>query len=114
MPTSEQIKKQLFELGILTLITVLVWTGYGVYTALTEPSQSQVTKEELRTVPTNLDLKQLESLKNKVVIDDNTLTNFSSGRKPVIEEGTPSALLTPPLTEVSESTSSAAPSSFNQ
>lgn len=101
MPSSEQLKKQLLELGIITLITVIVWIAYGVYTALMQPSQTQVSKAELKPIPKNLNLEQLGLLKERTVIDDETLEIFMSENQslfPVINEApaSPSSFLIPP------------------
>ena len=108
MPTIEQLKKQLLELGILTLITVVVWTIYGVYSALNQPSQSQVSNEELKKVDTNLDLELLDRLKNRLTIDDETLSVYLESRYGRGWVASPSALpsfLAPQLSspEASES-----------
>lgn len=76
MPSVEQLKRQLLEMGILTLVTVLIWIGYGVYSALTNPSQSQVTKEELLPLPKNISLQQIEKVNERMVIEEPALRDW--------------------------------------
>ena len=112
MPTVDQLKKQFLELGILTFITVFVWIGYSVYVALTQPSQTQVSKQELEPVPITIDLQLLEGLSERKGVSDTLLIDFSSGLR--LEEASPSAsafLITEipaeVVTDVDSSTSSA-------
>lgn len=115
MPTVERLKHQLMELGIITLITVIVWIGYGVYSALTDPANVQVSEEELRPMPKNLNLQQLEKLKDRLSLSEEQLKSFSPSEAnveipPTIEE-IPTVAPTPipasPAAVVSESTTSA-------
>jgi hypothetical protein len=78
MPTAEQLKRQLLELSILTLITIVVWIGYGIYSALTQPSEAMVSQRELSDVPTDLDLLQLNSLQERLVITDEMMSVLES------------------------------------
>lgn len=117
MPTSEQLKKQLLELGILTLVTVIIWTIYGVYNAITEPSQSSVSKEELQAVPTKLDLELLGRLKNRLIIDEDSVSRHIESRySGNIEESptTPNStdVLENLVNEATESASASASSTF--
>src|SRR4030042_4979952 len=93
MPTIEQLKKQFLELGILTLLTVIVWIGYSIYIALTQPSQTQVSKKELEPVPTNLDIELLESLSQREGVSDEVLAEYSLNLG--LMEASPSALSFP-------------------
>src|SRR4030042_3053231 len=89
MPTIEQLKKQFLELGILTLLTVIVWIGYSIYIALTQPSQTQVTKKELEPVPTTLNIELLESLSQREGVSDKDLEEYSLNLG--LREASPSA-----------------------
>lgn len=76
MPSADQLKKQLLELGILTLATVVIWIAYSVYNVLTQPAQTQVSKEELQPLPKNIDLGQLDQLKQRLIIEEEELNNL--------------------------------------
>jgi hypothetical protein len=78
MPSAEQLKKQFLELGILTFVTVVIWIGYSVYVALTQPSQTQVSKKELEKVPLDLNIKLLDSLEKRKGINDKDLSRFAA------------------------------------
>lgn len=97
MPTTEQLKRQLLELSILTLVTIVIWTGYGIYSALTNPSESIVNEEELRDVPTGLNLGQFDNLRERLEITEDMFSSLEARiGVPVSEEtisaATPSSL----------------------
>ena len=110
MPSVDRLKRQLLELGIITLVTVIVWIGYGVYSALTQPADVQVNKEELRSIPTNFKLEQLERLQERRFLSEEELESFSlslatleSGQatptpEPSPEPASPSSAATPSAT----------------
>ena len=81
MPSSERLRRQLFELSLVTLITVIIWIGYGVYSALTNPVNTSVSTAELRPLPPLLSKEQFEPLRSSLRLDENQLSNFpiSSG-----------------------------------
>lgn len=101
MLTEKQLKKQLLELSVFTLITVIVWISYEVYSALTKPSEAIVTKEELAKVPIDINMKELDKLRSRNVITEEMLvtlpanfTSFEVITEPAAPElvSTPSAL----------------------
>jgi hypothetical protein len=77
MPQRERLQRQLLELSIITLITVVIWIGYEVYNTLTSPVDTNVSARELRVIPPPLKSEQFESLRDRLVIDEETLNNFS-------------------------------------
>ena len=107
MPSSERLKRQLFELSLVTLITVIIWIGYGVYSTLTKPVNTSVSATELRPLPPLLTKDQFEPLRSTLRLDEDQLSHFpiSSGLSAV----TPAAGQTSatPSAEVSSSPSAA-------
>jgi len=107
MPSSERLKRQLFELSLVTLITVIIWVGYGVYSALTKPVNTSVSTAELRPLPLLLTKDQFEPLRSSLRLDEDQLSTFpiSSGLSAV----TPSTSQTSatPSAEVASSPSAA-------
>lgn len=91
MPSKEILLRQLLQISIATLITVVIWVGYGVYSALTKPSEVNVTKEELLALPGEISDKGLIGLRERMVLDESDLSNFeiSIRNRVVIEEPTP-------------------------
>src|SRR3990170_1137613 len=77
MPSSERLKRQLLEFAILTLVTVVVWIAYGVYSVLTQPVRTNVSAEELRPLPPVLMKDQLGGFSDRIVIGDDVLEQFS-------------------------------------
>lgn len=77
MPSSERLKRQLLELSIVTLITVIIWIAYGVYAALTKPADTTVTAEELRELPPLLTAQQFDPLRDRLVISEEELERFT-------------------------------------
>lgn len=96
MKPAERVKRQLLELGILTLITVIVWIGYGVYGALTEPAQVSVTTEELRPLSIDINVDTLELLRGRLTVTEDGLQQFSIR-----------TVVSSPIEEIPEATSSA-------
>lgn len=96
MKPAERVKRQLLELGILTLITVVVWIGYGIYSALTEPAEVSVTAEELRPLSTDINHSTLELLKNRLVVSEDDLRQLPTR-----------VVVSFPEEEISEATTSA-------
>jgi hypothetical protein len=96
MKPAERVKRQLLELGILTLITVIVWIAYGVYSALTEPAEVSVTDEELRALSTDIDFDTLDLLKSSLAVTEDDFRQLSA--RPVVSF---------PIEEIDEATSSA-------
>lgn len=76
MPSEERLKRQLLEFAIFTLITVFVWIGYSVYTALSQPAETNVSKEELLPLPPPLDSKRFAQLHERLIIDEEELIRF--------------------------------------
>ncbi len=100
MPPTERVKRQLLELGILTLITVVVWIGHGVYSALTEPAVVSVSDEELRPLTTEVDVVALDQLQSRLVVSEEDIENIQFSLVPSFS----------PSVELPESTASASPS----
>ena len=84
MPSRERLQRQLLELSIITLITVVIWIGYEVYATLTSPVDTNVSADELRPIPPPLQSEKFEPLRDRLVIDDETLDGFtlSTGELP--------------------------------
>lgn len=105
MPSRDRLQRQLLELSIITLITVVIWIGYEVYATLTNPVDTNVTKAELQSIPAPLQSEKFDTLRDKLVIDEESLASFtlSTGELPEI-----SATPTPvPATASAEATPSA-------
>jgi len=100
MPSSERLKRQLLEFGILTLITVIAWIGYGVYSVLTQPVRTNVSNEELRPLPPLLTTDQVGILRNRLSVGDDVLEQFSLSPS---EIPSPVTLPIPPPTSSSPS-----------
>lgn len=80
MPSVERLKKQYLEFAVFTLITVIIWIGYGVYTALTHPADVAVSAEELRQLPSDLQIEELQKLKQRLSISEEELASFAPSR----------------------------------
>ncbi|MCH7951712.1 hypothetical protein IH980_03180 [Patescibacteria group bacterium] len=111
MPSRDRLQRQLLELSIVTLVTIIIWTGYEVYNALTQPVETRVTKAELQPLPSSLDLEQFDPLRDRLVIDDEAIARFSFSsdefpEAPVVPTPTPTAP-SPEATPSSEATPSA-------
>lgn len=101
MPSSERLKRQLLELSIVTLVTVIIWVAYGVYSALSKPAETNVTAEELQPLPPIVTADQLTPLQDRVGISDEALSSFS------LSSGT--SALPPPITATPASEATASP-----
>lgn len=77
MPSRDRLQRQLLELSIITFITVVVWIGYEVYTTLTMPVYTNVSAVELRVIPPPLNPEKFEPLRERFVIDEEVLSDFS-------------------------------------
>jgi hypothetical protein len=77
MPSRERLQRQFLELSIITFITVVIWIGYEVYATLTRPVDTNVSAAELQSIPPPLESKKFEPLREKLVIDDETLDSFT-------------------------------------
>lgn len=77
MPSSERLKRQLLELSIVTLVTVIIWISYGVYAALSKPAATNVTAQELQPLPASLTSEQFGPLRDRIHIDEEALSSFS-------------------------------------
>lgn len=106
MPSGDRLKRQLLELSIITLITVVIWIGYEVYTTLTHPVDTSVSAVELKPIPPPLKPEQFEPLRERLTIDDETLENF-----PILTSGGFSAIPVAPTPTPATPSSEATPSS---
>ncbi len=68
MKKKQKTNKELFNIAVLTVITVFTWIGFDVYRTLNKKSKVQVAKKQLETINSNFDKKTLESLKIRKVV----------------------------------------------
>lgn len=61
----EKLKKDLFRLAMLTLITVLIWIGLSTYRALNKSQVKSVVKKQMIPLTPNLDLGTMEDIKKR-------------------------------------------------
>lgn len=59
--------------AILTLVTTFSWVGFEIYRALTVQPKPDVPPQILQELSPTLDQQTLESLVNKVYLDDETI-----------------------------------------
>lgn len=61
-----RVNKTLYQVGMATLITSVLWTGFGIYHALVKPPEVDVSAEVLRPINPTIDTKTLDELAERV------------------------------------------------
>ncbi|HWA52236.1 MAG TPA: hypothetical protein VG895_04230 [Patescibacteria group bacterium] len=89
--------------AILTLITVIFWTGFEVYHSLTTKPVPPVPQAIINPLDPTLDTKSLDAIQARNYLTDDQIGNTEA----VSETGTPIPSLTPSPTPISVSTPSA-------
>jgi len=74
--------KNILLLSIMTLITVIVWVGYEVYSAYTQTTVPRVIKELIRPLSPSIDEATIEDIKGKYQIPEEELNIVT---QPVVE-----------------------------
>lgn len=59
--------------AVLTLITVLLWAGFGVYRALTIAPEQTVPEDIIRPLDPKLDTNTLDTLQTRLSIDEKSI-----------------------------------------
>lgn len=83
-------------IGILTVITIFLWTGFGVYRAFTITPSIKVPDEILKIITPTLDTETLSKINQRVF--------FEEGEIRQIPISTPTATPTPTETETETET----------
>lgn len=107
MPPKQKLMRQLLEISIATLVTIVIWISYGIYTALTKPADIRVTPEELKPLPGEINNEQISLLRKRLAINGEDLRSFSiiSEGEQISEEPLPTETPTPaPASPSAEST----------
>jgi len=61
----EKLRKDLFRLSILTLITTVIWIGISTYRALSKSEVKPKTKQQLIPLTPSIDLDTMEKIKQR-------------------------------------------------
>lgn len=77
--------KNMLVLSIMTLITVIVWVGYEVYSAYTKTTVPRIIKELIKPLSPNINETAIEEIKKKYQIPEGELDIVT---QPAIESET--------------------------
>lgn len=101
----QKLNRDLFNLSIMTLITVLTWAGFDVYRAFHQTEIPQVLEQQIQPLDPQLEKEVLANLKERDFISKEEAK--SNLPLPVLEE---SELIKEELLESQGTTESASPS----
>lgn len=84
------------EFATFTLLAVGVWTGFGIYKAITKATTTKVTSEEVMGITPKLDVEVLDILERRKnfseselsIIDTTRLDQITPEEAPVIPDET--------------------------
>jgi ABC-type bacteriocin/lantibiotic exporter with double-glycine peptidase domain len=65
--------KELFNIAVLTLITVVTWIGFDIYRTLNKKSKVQVAKSQLESINSRFDIETIKKVKAKNIISQQEL-----------------------------------------
>jgi hypothetical protein len=90
--------------GVITVITIVLWIIYGVYKLVTTPQDINVPNEVLSPVSPNLDTEALNTLQQRIFFSENQLTDINLIKTPEPEASpTASPTATPQQQEATSS-----------
>lgn len=65
------VSRTLYQIGIVTLITSIVWVIIGIYLAATKPLEINIDKGMLEPITTNIDQEVVKSMADRLIIENN-------------------------------------------
>lgn len=76
----KRISQETLNLAIITLTTVLIWTGFDIYRAYTRTQVKPDVRKQLTPLNPKLDTETLEDLSNKKDLSLEKVKTFSPSR----------------------------------
>ena len=77
------VSRTIYQIGIMTLVTAILWVGIEVYLTITKTSTPGVDTSLLEPIPANIDQKVVEVITNRLKVEGSTATESAT-----IEEDT--------------------------
>ena len=86
------VNRSLYHMGVVTLVTSILWVGIGVYNAFSNHGELEIAKETLTPFNPGVDLAVLETLRSRrsIKVDEATTTIIEG----LVEEDLEESVLT--------------------
>jgi len=88
-----RISKEILFLAIVTLITVLTWTGFQVYWALNQNTIPETTKKQMDVFPLEISVETINDLKSNLTFTEEELNAININEETTIIPMTESTVL---------------------
>lgn len=96
-----KLKETLLWLGTITLVTILLWIGYTVYSSYRKPTVDNSIQALRKPLNPSIDLVTLDSLEDRIVLPETfAVTKIATGEEEVIEAPVEAPASTPSATPV--------------
>ncbi len=79
------VSKTLYQLGVITLITSILWVGIVVYQAATKPLAVDIDKSILEPINTTIDQETITAITNRLKIEPRSV-ELTASESATIEE----------------------------
>ncbi len=79
------VSKTLYQIGLVTLITAIMWVGIVVYQAATKPLAVEIDKSILEPINTTIDQETITAITNRLKIEPR-LIDVVASESATIEE----------------------------
>ncbi|MBP9670418.1 hypothetical protein KBD75_03395 [Candidatus Woesebacteria bacterium] len=79
------VSKTLYQIGVVTLITAIMWVGIVVYQAATKPLAVEIDKSILEPINTTIDQETITAITNRLKIEPR-LIELTASESATIEE----------------------------
>lgn len=99
----KRLRKDLFRLSVVTLITVVFWIGVATYQTITKDRVAPEVKKQILPLTPSLDLDTMNNIERRLVVprdDWSSLEIATSSGEPVLVEEV--KLPSPPATQSAE------------
>lgn len=86
--SSIMVSKTLYQIGVITLITAMIWALIGIYIVASKTTIVDVDQTILEPINPNLDQEVIQKLRGRLKIEvDLTATSISSESATILEGG---------------------------
>ena len=72
------VSKTLYQIGLMTAITAIIWVAIGIYSAITKTTLTEVDKTVLEPITVGIDKNVLNQLSTRKMIEVNDTIEESS------------------------------------